>query len=403
MSVGMKVLSSTLRDREAYLALKDNMDEKGLPPDVEFLMGLASHYYEKDPEANHIDVDLFKEQVVAKFPNPNKAEHLTAIIDQAHASTFSIANYIDLCIETRKQAIGHRLAAMLSSSDVDPEAVAQLMGSYTKLDEISVEEVEDNVIHNMSVEDAINKVLDKSGRMYLAPKALNDATDGCMEGDALILIARPEAGKTALCLTIAAGFAMRGHPGLYFSNEEPTERLAARYQSTVTGMTAEEIMAQPDKATSLLQRRGYENVRFIRLQYSTPAEIEKYVKMYKPKWFIVDQLRNMKINKIENKTQVLEESAKALRHIGGTHKAVSIGVTQAGDSGEGKARLTQGDIDGSNTGIPGACDLIIGVGVTEEMEQQNTRLVYLSKNKLSGKHVAFPLRINPFISRMENI
>lgn len=36
-------------------------------------------------------------------------------------------------------------------------------------------------------------------------------------------------------------------------------------------------------------------IRFIRLQNSTPAEIEKYVKRYEAEWFIVDQLRNMKI------------------------------------------------------------------------------------------------------------
>lgn len=48
---------------------------------------------------------------------------------------------------------------------------------------------------------------------------------------------------------------------------------------------------------------------------------------------------------------MLEESAKALRDIGGRYGAVSIGVTQAGDSADGKALLQQGDIDGSNTGM----------------------------------------------------
>jgi len=118
---------------------------------------------------------------------------------------------------------------------------------------------------------------------------------------------------------------------------------------------------------------------------------------------IVDQLRNMHIPRLEGKTQVLEESAKALREIAAKHSLVSIGVTQAGDSGDGKSLLVQGDVDGSNTGIPGACDLMVGIGMTSDMEQQNVRMINLPKNKLSGKHVHFPVRINPLVSRMENV
>jgi len=401
MSLGMKILSSTLKSRDAYEVLKDNVDRKGLPPDIEWLLGMADTYYEADKEAASVDAALFQEQVQAKWANPAKADGLVDLVKRAYESTFSVPNYINLCLETRRQAIGHKIAAILSSSDVDDEVVQALMDSYKDV-KVGEEQEEDNVIHNMSVEDAINKVLDKTGRIYLAPKALNDATDGCMPGDAIIIFARPEVGKTALCCTIMAGFAYRGLTGIFFSNEEPTERVAARFQSTITGMTAEEIMVQPDKAAALMAARGYANVRFIRLQFSTPAEIEKYVKMYGAKWFIVDQLRNMHIPRLEGKTQILEESAKALRTIGNKYGAVSIGVTQAGDSGEGKARLQQGDVDGSNTGIPGACDLMIGIGMTEEMEQQNTRMINLPKNKLSGKHVFFPVRINPLISRMEN-
>lgn len=715
MNLGMKVLASCLLSREAFNSLYENVDFKGLSPDIEWLLNLAEKYYETDEEAKAVDHNLFKEQVESKFPNTGKAQHLLDMIDEAYSATFSVPNYVELYLETKRKAIGFKLAGLLSSSDVEEEVVESLMSDYKKLAEPITEGTEDdNVIHNMSVEDAINKVFDKTGRIYLAPKGLQDATDGAMAGDSIIIFARPECfsadtevltpegwltvdkvttstsicvvdkelqssfeepetvvaqdgfdylyhirnkkgqldllvspghrmiyekegeikeetaedisykqgykshnttvatgscawaaedalavafqadgrsriykshgysgkgygyeiviqkqrkidrlrlllteadyswkewvtssgrtgfyfrskrlfdkdfswllvdnlslefcrrfseelafwdgstrsitrwkysntnelaidkaqavvcqagyntfksevidkrgyptcyelhirsnytpvdgqsvlkervvctrdtklycfdvstgivlvrrngvvsvqgncGKTAFCCTLMAGFAWYNVPGIFFSNEEPTERVAARFQSTVTDMTAEEIKAEPEKATALMARRGYEHVRFIRLQFSTPAEIEKYVKMYGAKWFIVDQLRNMHIPRLEGKTQVLEESAKALREIAARHGAISIGVTQAGDSAEGKARLVQGDVDGSNTGIPGACDLMIGIGMTLDMEQQNTRMISLPKNKLSGRHVHFPLRIKPFVSRMENI
>ena len=404
MNLGMKVLASCLLSREAFNSLYENVDFKGLSPDIEWLLNLAEKYYETDEEAKAVDHNLFKEQVESKFPNTGKAQHLLDMIDEAYSATFSVPNYVELYLETKRKAIGFKLAGLLSSSEVEEEVVESLMSDYKKLAEPITEGTEDdNVIHNMSVEDAINKVFDKTGRIYLAPKGLQDATDGAMAGDSIIIFARPECGKTAFCCTLMAGFAWYNVPGIFFSNEEPTERVAARFQSTVTDMTAEEIKAEPEKATAIMARRGYEHVRFIRLQFSTPAEIEKYVKMYGAKWFIVDQLRNMHIPRLEGKTQVLEESAKALREIAARHGAISIGVTQAGDSAEGKARLVQGDVDGSNTGIPGACDLMIGIGMTLDMEQQNTRMISLPKNKLSGRHVHFPLRIKPFVSRMENI
>lgn len=402
MSLSEKVLSSCLRSREAYKILHDNTSSKDLLPDVVWLMDRIGHYYDTDPEAEAVDQEVFTEQVRAKFPNPTKAEGMVDTVNKAFNSKFSVANYLDLCKEIKRQGVAHTLAGMLSSSEVKEEVVEQLMEEYKKLAlPGTVAEDESNIIHNMSVEDAINKVLDKSGRIYLAPKPLHEATDGAMAGDFLVIFARPEVGKTALCCTLMAGFAWQKLPGIFFSNEEPTERVAARAMSCLTGMTAQEIADNPDKATKLLADRGWHNIRFIRLQRNNPAEVEKYVKMYGAKWFIVDQLRNLNIPKLEGKTQVLEESAKALRAIAGTYGAVGIGVTQAGDSGENKLRLTQGDVDGSNTGIPGACDLMIGLGVNEEFEQQQRRMINLPKNKLSGKHVFFPLKINELISRLE--
>lgn len=403
MNLGTKILTCCLKSREAFHSLRDNVDFSGLSPDIEWLSHVIAKYYDTDENATSINRDLIKEQVQSKFANAQKADHLLTLIDECYASDFSTPNYVDLYLESKRKAVGYKLATALSSSEIDEGAVEALMDDYKKCSAVVEESDDDNVIHNMSVEEAINEVLDKTGRIYLAPKALNDATDGALPGDSIIVFARPEVGKTAFCCTLMAGFAWYGLPGIFFSNEEPTKRVAARFQSTITNMTADEIEKEPEKASAILAKRGYDNVRFIRLQFSTPAEIEKYVKMYGAKWMIVDQLRNMHIPRLEGKTQVLEESAKALREIAAKHSLVSIGVTQAGDSGDGKSLLVQGDVDGSNTGIPGACDLMVGIGMTSDMEQQNVRMINLPKNKLSGKHVHFPVRINPLVSRMENV
>ncbi len=60
-------------------------------------------------------------------------------------------------------------------------------------------------------------------------------------------------------------------------------------------------------------------------------------------------------------------------------------------------------IDFSNTGIPAQADLMIGIGVTKEYEENGLRMLSLPKNKLSGRHVHFPLRLSNQISRLEDI
>jgi hypothetical protein len=88
-----------------------------------------------------------------------------------------------------------------------------------------------------------------------------------------------------------------------------------------------------------------------------------------------------------------------MRNIAKKYDAVAITVTQAGDSAEGKAVLDMGDVDSSNTGIPGACDVLLGIGATEQHKEQGLRILSLSKNKLGGVHDSFPVRFNPAISK----
>jgi replicative DNA helicase len=209
-------------------------------------------------------------------------------------------------------------------------------------------------------------------------------------------------GKTALELTMACGFAKQGKVGIVFNNEERVERLRMRGLCCATGMTAKEVRADPDRAKALAREVGFHNIIFISLSPGSPQQIEAFVDRYKAKWFIVDQLRNLNV-KSDTKTNQLEEGAKSMRNIAKKFDAVAITITQAGDSAEGKAVLTMGDVDSSNTGIPGACDVLLGIGATEEQKRTGIRVLSLSKNKIGGVHDDFPVRFNPWLSRYVSI
>jgi hypothetical protein len=96
-------------------------------------------------------------------------------------------------------------------------------------------------------------------------------------------------------------------------------------------------------------------------------------------------------------------AATAMRNIGKRHSVLVISVTQAGDSADQKKVLGMGDIDFSNTGIPAQADLMLGMGVDDQLERDNARMLATPKNKIGGSHVHFLVRINPTISRIEDI
>lgn len=209
-------------------------------------------------------------------------------------------------------------------------------------------------------------------------------------------------GKTGLILTMACGFARQGAVGIVFSNEESIKRLRRRALCCATGMTAKELYANPEAAKDIADQVGFHNIIFIEMSPGDPQQIEALVKRYNAKWFIVDQLRHINVAS-ENRTTQLEMAANAIRHIGKRNNAVAISVTQAGDSASNKTQLDQGDVDSSNTGIPGSCDLMIGIGGTDEQMAAGQRWISLCKNKLGGEHACFPVRFNPYLSKYVSV
>ncbi len=62
----------------------------------------------------------------------------------------------------------------------------------------------------------------------------------------------------------------------------------------------------------------------------------------------------------------------------------TIGVCQAGGSGEGKKWLTMDDVDSSKTSKQGEADWILGIGKSNMEGMEGIRHLHLSKNKLLG-------------------
>lgn len=406
MSLERNLLSTFLKSRDAWDKIRDKISDSAFEqsPYTSKLLGLMDEFYNKDKSATRIDVPVILKQAEMRVANVKHKDTLVQLIKELDESDVSVDNVVDLALEIKRKEIGEKLGlAILNGQDVD--AQAKLMSEYEELlAATSFEETEENEdYNNMSVQSIINASLDPEALIKLAPKALNDRLDGgALRGHHITFFARPEAGKTAAMMTMLHGFILQNLNVIYFGNEDPIFQVMQRGMSCVTGMTKQQIVADPARAEALLARRSWSKARFIPLTPGSPWEIEKYVKKYRPDVIIVDQIRNILV-KAGTKVEQLEEAAKAIRQIGKKHSCLVVSVTQAGDSASNKLVLEMNDVDFSNTGIPSQADVMIGMGFNQEYDKQGMRMFSLPKNKLSGSHEHFQVRIMTQISRIESL
>lgn len=388
-----------LGGRDSFYLIHSYLNFKLYSREFQIIVGFVKAFYDRDQDVQQINRELIGEIISAEVHNEKHVERFLNIIDEALAVDTSDSNVRQIVLLAKQKELGIELATAIANNKPHDELVDEYKKilRYTSLEEMTDKGVEVYEIDSLS--DLIAHEVDPSTRMQVYPLRLNEELEGGVRGsDHITLMARPEMGKTGLILTMANGFARQGHRGIIFNNEERIERLRMRALSCATGMTASEIRSNPKAAMDIAEQTGFGNIVFIALSPGTLYQIEDFVEKYEAKWFIVDQLRNL-FMKSENRTNQLEQAAAGIRNIGKKHNAVAISVTQAGDSAEGKAVLEMGDVDSSNTGIPGACDVLLGVGATREQQEQGVRVLSLCKNKIGGTHGNFPVRFNPFLSK----
>ena len=393
------ILSVMLNSKESFYLIASYINPKLYSREFQIISGFIKAYYGRDERALKVDRAVLAELIASETQNPKHTERFLSLIDEALQFDTSETNVRQVILNAKKNELASELAMAIANGKEHEQLAEDYRNilRFTSLEELMDKGVD---IYDMSHIDAlIAHEVDPSTRLMVYPLSLNERLEGGARGsDHLTLFARPEMGKTAIILTMACGFARQGRKGIVFNNEERIERLYMRALSCCTGMTAAEIRANPQAAKDIADQMGFKNITFIALSPGTLRQVEDFVEKHNAEWFIVDQLRNLEV-KSESRTNQLEAAATGIRNIAKKYNAVAVSVTQAGDSAEGKSILTMGDVDYSNTGIPAQCDVLIGLGGTPEQVNSNIRVLSLSKNKISGRHEDFPVRLNPYISK----
>lgn len=389
-----RLLSAAL-DRTGHRIVSETLDESELSPQAFQLLGILGKFYENHPGVSGIDRESATEWVKVDCANPKHAEDFAELIASL-PDVESPEAVAAVCREQKLKATRLKLAAALSANNEDEmdTLLLQLENLRKPLDETHVD------LTDLDTFMGVFQQVDASNKIRLWPKRLQEKTGGALPGHHIVLYGRPERGKTLMTVNMVAGFLYDGHKVLYIGNEDPIVSIQSRIASRLVGCTTMAFEENPADYHDRLVERGLGRLRAERLSPGSVREIEDLIREFEPTVLVVDQLRNLKPRGKggDNITSRIDTAAQEVRELLGRYGLLGVSIAQAGSGEYGendrKAFLTESDIDSSKTGLPGACDLLIGIGATEEMLNTGQRGLSLCKNKLNGCHDNFLVRFD---------
>ena len=391
MNREQRVLSALLSSREAYNNIARIREEEDFSEQGWLLVQEIDNYYTNDGKAEYIDVDLIKDTIARRYPKAAKI--INTVIDGL--GDVSVANVVSEYIQLKKEALEHSIAeAMLAGEDY-----ANQLEKLLAVDTIEEEE-ESTVFIGTDIEEIL-EATSPDNLIKVHPPSLNDRIDGgLVPGTQVAIYAPTEVGKSMISINMLCGFLREGRICLYCGNEDPSKSMLLRIYNNLSGMTKEEIRANPKEARKRAVANGYNNLIFKELTPGSLREVRALVEKFEPEVVFIDQMANMECRS-SSKVEKNEILACGLRAMAKKYSYVSIIVHQASDDAYGKNILEKNHLYYSNVGVQGQMDLMIGIGMDASYEQQDLRMLCLTKNKLSGNHENFPIKVNPALSRVE--
>ena len=394
-----KLLSAALANREAYEHIFPLIEKYPALSDIgTIIFDKIAAFYSNDINASRIDKDIILAKLEREFP-----KHFNTLKEAIKNLEYDVScpNVIDEYKELIRYQVGNRLSSALISGKYTE--VKQLMYEYNGIENaLDREEKGREIIQSPSIVQFAD-TLSEENLIKLYPRSLNDKIGGgALRGHHILIYARPETGKSLVSINMACGFLKQGLRVLYVGNEDPTESMIMRFTSRMTELDRMAVLHNPDDADRIAHEAGMKNLIWAGLSPGTFWEIRSLIEKYKPDILFVDQIRNINVGG-EGLVNVLEKAGMEMRSIAKKYNVLSISVTQAGDSATDKLVLSMSDIDSSKTGLPATIDLMIGVGVDDRFEAEDKRMFSLTKNKISGEHGYFPVKIDRKISKVTSI
>ena len=288
-----------------------------------------------------------------------------------------------------QQEIGRRIADMgLAMMEGHPEKIHEIKDLIEKSEDGFVPDDEVEPV-TTSVEELLEYTANENCWEFNIP-SLAKTVRGGKGGEFMIAFARPEIGKTAFYVSLAAapnGFCSQGANVHIVTNEEPARRTMLRAVSAYTGYSNEQIYMNRQHASEKFADIA-PNITMLDYVDASLEWLNKYCANKKPDVLIVDQLDKINVSGTFARTdEKLREIYLKFREICKRHDLFGIGISQASAEAENRTSVTYAMMENSKTGKAAEADLIIGIGKSDITDNNDSRrYLTISKNKLTGFH-----------------
>lgn len=225
---------------------------------------------------------------------------------------------------------------------------------------------------------------------------LNRALGPLHTGDLVVVVARPEVGKTSFVCSEFTHMVAQLPPGreaVLFNNEE-RNKLMLRLLCSGSGMSLVDVAMDEAKAIAAYEKNiggPIDRIKIVEPEGGLHVrDIERVLS--RGNFGLIGINVMDKVSGFEGSEQDVHrqrELAKWARNIASKYAPV-MAVYQADASAEGQKFLNQSQVYGSKTAIQGEADALVMIG--KEPENEDRRFISVPKNKLPGGKRTLPGR-----------
>lgn len=393
-----KELLRLLLQHDFYI--NNQVDRRIFPSELVELYDLICTSHEKFKK----DLTVGELKALYKVSHPTatwaKQDNINLILDNLPAEISE-----DVGKEVIKKAAITEAARELSEIGLDiiNGKTANLEKARTLIEKIAerrLSEADDLEQVSDELEDILEAVKTNTKWAYNIPNLAVEAS-GIGPGIFVGIMARVETGKTACAVSLSAGpngFAEQGSVVHFYCNEEKAIRTKARAVTAFTGIPALELPLKIEEAKASYDKIK-DNLKFFECRDKNINDLEAHIKRYKPDVVIIDQLDKLDVHgSFAREDERLGELYIRFRDILARNDCAGIGMSQANADAEGKTLLNSANMALARTSKPAELDVLIGIGKST-LHDENTRIINLIKNKVTGSHKEVICQLIPELSR----
>lgn len=229
---------------------------------------------------------------------------------------------------------------------------------------------------------------DPSKILQMPLSGLREAMANVTTKEQIIIAARPDRGKTSLCVFIAVHLAKQNNrPILVLNNESTKEKWMSTVYRAALGKSTEQLLAGDMRQIQEEYDKLIGKNRFVIVDIHGwhINQCERLIQKHRPFavfWDMLDSVRGYD-NAGKREDQRLEMLYQKARELAAEYDHISFPTSQLSAEAEGKEYPTMDMLAGSKTAKQGACTAIIMLGHSSDPTRSRERYIFCPKNKFS--------------------